>query len=187
MSAQAEGSTCAAGSAPERRRMQGDDELRRTPAGRLLSWWAGMPSVVRWAAVVAGMAALWWSSAQPHVPAPAPWWRSLLHNAAHPLAYGGLAVLALLAIAGAARWERRHAVAAVLIAFGYGAIDELHQAQVAGRASSLADLLADGAGAASAVGIACALQGQRWLWRRLVPACAVLAAGAVALATWTRW
>ncbi|MBP6628937.1 MAG: VanZ family protein [Kofleriaceae bacterium] len=63
----------------------------------------------------------------------------------HALAW--LVLAALLAQATAAGRGWRRLVLAVGLAIGFGVVDELHQASVPGRDSSLADLVADAIGA----------------------------------------
>lgn len=69
--------------------------------------------------------------------------------------YGGYGLLALLlyrALAGRFKlWKAGAAGKTLLLALLYGVSDELHQYFVPGRQVSLADLLVDGAGAASAL------------------------------------
>jgi VanZ family protein len=69
---------------------------------------------------------------------------------AHALLYGGLAVLVLRAT--------QRPVLSLLITFLYGVSDEVHQYFVPGRSMSIADGIADLAGA----GITCGV----WYWRR---------------------
>jgi VanZ family protein len=74
-----------------------------------------------------------------------------LDKAAHFLLYGCLGAL----VARGWQWSQRwpHIVLPLLLALSVGAVDELHQATVAGRSSELADLIADTAG----VLVGCAL------------------------------
>ena len=77
----------------------------------------------------------------------------------HGILYAGLGSVSLRAVVDR-RWSHvtaRRVVDAVLIAMAYGAFDEFHQSFVTGRQSDVADLAADGVGAAAA---AIAL----WLW-----------------------
>jgi len=77
----------------------------------------------------------------------------------HAWLYAGLGAVCLWAVADR-RWNQitaRRVIDAVLMAIAYGAFDEFHQSLVAGRQSDVADLVADGLGAAVA---AIAL----WLW-----------------------
>jgi VanZ family protein len=77
----------------------------------------------------------------------------------HFVAYGGLAVLSVRAVAGGlpsgVTW--RVAWLALAIAGGYGISDEIHQTFVPGRSGSVADWYADVSGAVIGIG-AC------WLW-----------------------
>ena len=73
----------------------------------------------------------------------------------HFVAYGGLGLLLLRAVAGA-RWPGVTSTAgarAWLIAGAYGASDEFHQWFVPNRSPSFADWIADAAGAALAIAI----------------------------------
>ena len=71
----------------------------------------------------------------------------------HFVAYGGLGALAMRAAAGGtlSGLGGGAAVAAWLIATGYGISDEYHQSFVPNRSSDPADALADAGGAATAV------------------------------------
>ena len=77
----------------------------------------------------------------------------------HWLAYMGLAVLVVRALAGGAgrRIGVRIAAAALLITIGYGITDEVHQLFVPGRSADAYDLVADSAGALSGT-VVC------WIW-----------------------
>ena len=77
----------------------------------------------------------------------------------HAMSYAGLGAVSLVAVADR-RWHQvtvRRCIDAVLIAVAYGAFDEFHQSFVSGRESDFLDLMADGTGAAIAVGAL-------WLW-----------------------
>jgi VanZ family protein len=77
----------------------------------------------------------------------------------HLLAYLGLGVLTLRAVAGGlGAWiSWRAAVVAVAIAIGYAVTDELHQMFVPGRSAELNDLLADAMGVVAGASLV-------WLW-----------------------
>jgi VanZ family protein len=77
----------------------------------------------------------------------------------HMVAYAGLGVLSVRAIAGGLPCRVVMGVAwpALAIAGGYGIFDELHQTFVPGRSGDLADWYADVTGAVIGIG-AC------WLW-----------------------
>jgi len=74
----------------------------------------------------------------------------LVQNGAHAVAYAVLAAAWLWALApsswGAPVW-------AFLVCVGYGVVDELHQAFVPGRTSSVLDVLTNAAGAAIALAL----------------------------------
>ena len=82
----------------------------------------------------------------------------------HFAAYFVLGVLAVRAVHRGlpARVTRPGATLALLIAIGYGAFDEAHQWFVPGRNADVLDLLADSAGAATAV-VVCWAWGILWL------------------------
>lgn len=106
------------------------------------------------------MAVIFWLSSQPLLPAVSllPAWLShdWLH---HGLAFGGLAVLLLRALADADPRQVRPALLALawMGATAYGVTDEWHQWFVPGRTPDLRDIVADGSGAALALGAA-------WAW-----------------------
>jgi VanZ family protein len=77
----------------------------------------------------------------------------------HLLAYLGLGVLAVRAVAGGlpARISWRIAVVGIAIAVGYAVTDELHQMFVPGRSAQLSDLVADALGVVAGAGLC-------WLW-----------------------
>lgn len=100
--------------------------------------------------------AIFASSSQSVVPSPP---GPLTDKHVHGLAYAGLALTILRALAGGAWSAVTYACAwrAGLLAVAYGATDEGHQSFVAGRDPSLADLGANTVGAAVAVVAAVAL------------------------------
>ncbi len=104
-----------------------------------------------WAPVAAYMALIFWVSSMSSPPSPDGVDDKLLHF----VCYGGLAALALRATAGGqlAGLTWRAALLAWAIATAYGATDEFHQSFVPHRSVELADLAADAAGAALAVGV----------------------------------
>ncbi len=111
--------------------------------------------IALWAPVAAYMAAIFIGSAQsdPGIPA------AVSDKSLHVLAYLGLAVLVLRAMAGRlpARITWRAALAALAISIGYGITDELHQLFVPGRFADVADVFADAIGASLGL-IGC------WAW-----------------------
>ena len=91
-------------------------------------------------------------------------WVSGLHHAlrksAHVFAYGVLSACYSFALSGGERLcrpNRRRAVAAVGLSILYACTDEWHQSFVPGRTPDLRDIVADGSGAALALGAA-------WAW-----------------------
>ncbi len=100
------------------------------------------------------MAAFFYVSSLPQPPAPPggdkPW---------HLLAYLGLGVVVVRAVAGGlpARIDARTAAVAIAITAGYGVTDELHQMIVPGRSAQVGDLVADAIGACIAIGVC-------WVW-----------------------
>jgi VanZ family protein len=103
------------------------------------------------------MAAIFFASSLPTVPKIV---RDTSDLLLHFVAYAGLALLVIRAIA-AGRWHLisfGSFVRAWLITAGYGVSDEVHQSFVPGRFASVADWIADAAGAAVALGIAAAIQ-----------------------------
>jgi VanZ family protein len=102
-----------------------------------------------WAPVVCYMGLVFYASSLSHLPDLA---TRLWDKLEHALAYSGLAVLLLRALAGG--WRRpltaRTAVLAVAIAAAYGLSDEIHQHFVPPRSMDPYDLLADTTGAAAA-------------------------------------
>ena len=117
---------------------------------RALELWRRLPALVRWAGVAAGMALLWWSSARTPQPAPYnPVW-SYVGNAAHFVAFAGLAAACWLAMPAQLAVARID-TSAWLLAVGYGLVDEWHQSWIPGRHASAVDLVTDAMGAAFAV------------------------------------
>lgn len=93
---------------------------------------------------IAWCAVLWWASSQPGPQLDPSWNDKLVHG----LVYGLLGALWTRALWFTTRdGPVRVYLSAVLLSVGYGVIDELHQSAVAGRDASLADGLANGAGA----------------------------------------
>ena len=94
-------------------------------------------------AAVAWAGTLWWlSSRQIAIHAPAG-----SDKVAHFLVYALLAALLRRAFGPGLRWPVAATVAAAAIATAYGAIDEVHQSFVPGRSATVADGVADAAGA----------------------------------------
>ncbi len=100
---------------------------------------------LRWTAVAAWMAVIFFLSAQPRLPDLAPGLPGVEEIGGHLLAYGVLAVLLWWALRGTG--TRTPATWALLAAILYGATDELHQHFVPGRTATVEDLLVDLIGA----------------------------------------
>ena len=108
-----------------------------------------------WAPVVIYMAAIFYVSSLTNPPVPANTDKPL-----HWLAYLGLAVVVVRALAGGLprRISFGIAAAAIAITIVYGATDEVHQLFVPGRTGDVYDLMADAAGALAGT-IACVAWG----------------------------
>jgi hypothetical protein len=119
--------------------------------------------LIAWAPVVIVMALIFVASAQPkHAPPPgqnpvyfsgiipifAGGWDALIKKSAHVVAYGALAVLILRALLAHGLSPREATAPAVLFTVVYALTDELHQAFVTGRHSSVLDIGLDFMGAA---------------------------------------
>lgn len=104
-----------------------------------------------WGPVGAYMAFVFYASSLSELPTLA---KGLSDKLEHGLAYAGLGVLLLRALAGGLRGpvSMTAALSAVGIAACYGVSDELHQHFVPYRSMDAYDLLADTAGAAAAAG-----------------------------------
>jgi hypothetical protein len=120
--------------------------------------------LVAWAPVVILMALIFVASAQPkHAPPPgqnpvyfsgilpifAGGWDALIKKSAHVVAYGVLAVLILRALSAHGLPPREATTRAILFTVAYALTDELHQAFVTGRHSSVLDIGLDFVGAAA--------------------------------------
>jgi hypothetical protein len=108
-----------------------------------------------WTPVVVYMAAIFYVSSLSDVSLPG----GVSDVSLHSLAYLGLAVIVVRALAGGLprRIGLRVAAGALLLTVAYGASDELHQMVVPGRSAEWSDLLADATGAVIGT-IAC------WAW-----------------------
>lgn len=155
----------------------------------LVELWVRLPRLARAAAPIACMAFLWWSSSRTPSPQPPDVVRELLHNGAHVVAYAALAASFWLA------WSRSPAATrqplrsriSWLLATAYGVIDELHQAAVPGRVSSLADLLTDAGGAVLAIVALRAMLGLSGAWRLPLLASVLACVAGVSMATFSGW
>ena len=107
-----------------------------------------------WAPVVAYMAAIFYVSSLPQPVVPPggdkPW---------HLLAYLGLSVVTVRAVAGglSGSIDLRTAAVAISIAVSYAATDEFHQMFVPGRSAEVSDVLADTVGVGLGGGLC-------WAW-----------------------
>ena len=113
-----------------------------------------------WAPVVLYMAAIFYVSSVSDPPIPSGTDKSL-----HGLAYLGLAIVVVRAVAGGlpGRIDVWAGTMAMLITVGYAVTDEVHQMFVPDRSAEMYDLLADAAGATAGT-VAC------WAWGILSPA-----------------
>jgi VanZ family protein len=120
---------------------------------RLVGLWLAVHRVVRWLAVAAAVATLWWSSSRSPRPSEPSLFGALVHNAMHVVAYAVLGGAVWCAAHAPARGvhQRAAAAVAVLFAVAYGVVDELHQARVHGRVASVWDVLSDACGGLLAV------------------------------------
>jgi VanZ family protein len=107
-----------------------------------------------WAPVVLYMAAIFFASSLQQPPI-----RTDSDKPLHGIAYSGLAVVILRALAGGLprRVGMRAAVVTFAMTVGYACTDELHQMFVPGRSAEVNDLLADAIGALGGIA-AC------WAW-----------------------
>jgi VanZ family protein len=105
--------------------------------------------------VVVVMAAIFVVSSLPDAPLPS----NMSDKSGHVLAYAGLGLTVVRAVAGGLPRPitLRLALLSIAITTGYGATDEIHQSFVPGRTADVGDLYADGAGAVAAT-VAC------WAW-----------------------
>jgi VanZ family protein len=108
-----------------------------------------------WAPLFGYMAAIYLVSSMPRAPLP----EQVSDKTGHVLAYIGMGVLAVRAVAGGLprRVTMRMAIATVLITTVHGALDELHQSYVPGRSSDIQDVYADSIG--GCIGLAVC-----WVW-----------------------
>jgi VanZ family protein len=107
--------------------------------------------IALWAPVVIYMAAVFYASSLSELPSIANRFSDKLE---HAIAYAGLSVLLVRALAGGLRRPAaaRTALLAIVIAAIYGASDEFHQHFVPYRSMDAYDLLADTTGATLAAG-----------------------------------
>ena len=113
---------------------------------------------------------------------------SFAFNGMHVVAYAGLASAWIFALAsreslGDAAQGRRHAARALVLATGYGLVDEVHQYFVPGRTASLGDLVSDCCGALLSGVLARALLYDDRGALRYLPWLVVAFCGSIALAT----
>ena len=106
-----------------------------------------------WLPVAAYMGAIYYVSGQSSLPGGV---EAIPDTALHAIGYGGLALVALRAVAGG-RWAGvtlATLAIAWIISTGYGVTDEWHQMHVPGRTAEWRDLRNDAAGALVALGTA---------------------------------
>lgn len=155
----------------------------------LLDLLVRLPVWLRALVPIFGMSVIWWLSSKSPESLPHIITSAFLHNMMHVVAYGCIAGSVWLA------WSRRPVAAfrffrsrgAWGIAVLYGAIDELHQSFVPGRACSLADLVSDALGAALAVVFLRGASGIAPKWRLFAVVLLLASFGSVAAATLLRW
>ena len=137
-----------------------------------LNWWT---IINRWGPVITLMALLFYASAQPHYDAPPGTTdiymsgsmpilvdyslNTLIKKSAHVITYGLLAGLIMRALVAHRIPLREASILALVLALSYAITDEIHQAYVYGRHSSVLDIGFDYIGAATVT-----LAG-RWFYR----------------------
>ena len=95
-------------------------------------------AIVQWWPSILMMAAIFGLSSQPAAALPDLGWAdTLVKKGGHVLGYAALAV----SYWGALGWKPRSAWPAFALAVAYGLTDEFHQLHVAGRQSSIADVV----------------------------------------------
>lgn len=111
--------------------------------------------VSRWLPVLAYAGVVWYFSSQAGLDIPG----GVSDKIAHAIEFGVLGALLWRAINGSilARPDLRRVLAVVGACAGYAAFDEIHQAFVPGRESSLTDLAADVAGVLLILGLLSAI------------------------------
>lgn len=122
--------------------------------------------LIRWGAVFAWMALIYYLSAQTSLPSLTDRFGALQSFAGHFVEYAVLALLLQWSLGGnstAGKWAGAKHVTrwAFLIAVAYATMDEVHQHFVPGRHMDPFDLLTDAAGAAAALWIAGLVAGRR--------------------------
>ena len=119
-----------------------------------------MTRVLLWAPAVVYMALIFYVSHRPEVDIPS----ALSDKSWHSLAYPGLGVLMVRALAGGlgARVTLATALRGIALTAAYGAADEFHQSFVPGRSAELHDLYADAIGACTGAAVC-------WLWGIISP------------------
>jgi VanZ family protein len=119
------------------------NSVRRPTVRRAVWWWA--PVVVYAAGIFIASSI----SQPPSLP------EIVSDKSVHGGLYAGFALVILRALAR--RWDRvtfLTGLGTIVLVVLYGVSDEFHQSFVPGRTSDIADVVADGVGAAVAVGIA---------------------------------
>lgn len=150
---------------------------------RMSEAWARRGRAARWGVPVAWAATIWFLSSRSPTGAAPGLGIVVLFNAGHVVLFGGLAALLHLAI-DSPGGARRFAIAASLAA-AYGAVDEIHQAFVPGRQSSVFDWASDAAGAVlCAAALTWLRERPRWAVRTAI---AAVPAAVVSVALATVW
>ncbi len=156
-------------------------------ARSFVDWWGRRAAMLRWLPVAGEMATLWFLSSRPLSLLGPGVVAAFAHNAMHVVAYGAMGGLGLMAVAGPLPARSRQLWLAILLAAGYGAIDEWHQSHVPGRIASIADLVADAAGAALGATLLQWLSTGHRAWAAGSLLAAAMSMLAVVLATCTDW
>lgn len=109
-----------------------------------------MRAVLLWGPVLAFMVLVWVLASPGHLPPTPSHWDKVIHA----VGYGTFTVFCLRAFHGGFRSPRvAPSIAAMTLAIGWGALDEWHQIGIPGRVASLADWIADAAGAVAGLAL----------------------------------
>jgi len=116
-----------------------------------------------WAPVAVFIVGVHWMSGRLVAPFPVEGWTDKLLHAAGYCLFGACCVRAFHG--GIRPLRALPTFLALLLAVGYGALDELNQTRIAGRQASLLDWVADAIGAGLSVPLVAALV--VWRWKRV--------------------